>query len=53
MSEEKTIYILDTTILLHQPFAFLLFQEQQPSRYLSITYKNKTLKQMSILGEAA
>lgn len=27
MTEEKTIYILDTNILLHEPFAFLSFQE--------------------------
>ncbi len=27
MNEEKTIYILDTNILLHEPFAFLSFQE--------------------------
>ena len=27
MSEEKTIYILDTNILLHEPFAFLSFKE--------------------------
>ena len=27
MNEEKIIYILDTNILLHEPFAFLSFQE--------------------------
>ncbi|WP_206485121.1 PhoH family protein [Thalassotalea sp. G2M2-11] len=27
MTEEKAIYILDTNILLHEPFAFLSFQE--------------------------
>ena len=27
MSDEKTLYILDTNILLHEPFAFLSFQE--------------------------
>ena len=27
MSDEKTIYILDTNILLHEPFAFLSFKE--------------------------
>ena len=27
MSKEKTIYILDTNILLHEPFAFLSFKE--------------------------
>lgn len=27
MTEEKIIYILDTNILLHEPFAFLSFQE--------------------------
>ena len=27
MNEERTIYILDTNILLHEPFAFLSFQE--------------------------
>ncbi len=27
MSEDKTIYILDTNILLHEPFAFLSFKE--------------------------
>ncbi|WP_286233528.1 PhoH family protein [Thalassotalea sediminis] len=27
MTEDKTIYILDTNILLHEPFAFLSFQE--------------------------
>jgi PhoH-like ATPase len=27
MNEEQTIYVLDTNILLHEPFAFLSFQE--------------------------
>ncbi|MDG2392354.1 MAG: PIN domain-containing protein, partial [Thalassotalea sp.] len=27
MNEESTIYVLDTNILLHEPFAFLSFQE--------------------------
>jgi len=52
MSEEKTINILDTTILLYQSLAFIFFQKQQPSGYLLITYENKVLKQVSSLGEA-
>ena len=27
MNEERTVYVLDTNILLHEPFAFLSFQE--------------------------
>lgn len=53
MNEEKTIYILDTNILLHEPFAFLSFQEQQSNAYLLIFNKNNALGQWSILGEVA